>query len=60
MRKNFLLLPGCFACGLLEGFFLSLIQKNPENSPKAKTSLTKAKQFFFLSNDEKCCALTLK
>ena len=71
MRKNKKL----FCCsqivlvrGLFEGFFWpeegrrpSEGQKNPENSPKAKTSLAKAKQVFFvLLKDEKCRALTLK
>ena len=56
------------AWGLFEGFFWpeegrrpSEGQKNPSNSPKAKTSLAKAKQVFFvIPKDEKCRALTLK
>ena len=71
MRKNkklFLLQPGWFGLRAFFGFFWpeegrrpSEGQKNPFNRPKAKTSLVKAKQVFFvIPKDEKCRALTLK
>ena len=44
-----------------EGCFRDFLKKNPSNSLKAKTSLAKAKQVFFvIPKDEKCRALTLK
>ena len=52
-KKLFLLLPGCFGLRAVGGIFWpgnggrpSEGQRNPENSPKAKTSLAKAKQDF--------------
>ena len=53
---------GCFwdFFGLKKAEGLLKAKKNPSNSPKAKTSLAKAKQVFFIPKDEKCRALTLK
>ena len=56
-QKNISLQPGCFGLShcLRDFFGLKKAKKNPLNSPKAKTSLAKAKQVFFVvPNDEKC------